>query len=158
MKIRNWISCLTVALSLCFVSLPAQAGWSWGIGYHNPPGATLGLNFMHLWSNWAFETGIGYIGSSENWNNRDNDSTTYTLGGDVNLKYLFGGKGFRPYLQGGFGAGLSTSTSGSVGAGTSISHPFFGGGIFLFGQGVYMYAGLLVINASTLQIGIGLPF
>jgi len=57
-------------LALCFLlfSAPAFARaslWSVGLGYHNPPGATVGLNFMHLWSHVAFEAGIGYIGTGE---------------------------------------------------------------------------------------------
>src|SRR5258708_434291 len=97
------------------------SGWSMGVGYHNPPDSTVGVDFMHLWTNWALEFGVGYIGSSESANNQtstssSNQSTVYTVGGDFNLKYLFASGSVRPYLQGGVDAAVSTSNSGGVSA------------------------------------------
>lgn len=134
------------------------------IGYHNPPGATVGLNFMHLWTKWAFEFGIGSVSSkdSEDWNSKEDKdqgkTTTYSVGGDLNLKYLFGSGGLRPYLQGGVGAAVSTTDEGSTSAGTSVSRPFGGVGFFAMGSGVYCYASWLFMNASTIQAGIGINF
>src|SRR5688572_30244862 len=123
---------LIFVMLLALVPMPAQSDWSWGLGYHNPPGATVGLNFMHLWRNWALELGVGYIGSSESVNAKareketdpaatDRDRVTYTVAGDVNLKYLFGSGTFRPYLQGGVGTFVSTTNTGAVSAGASLS-------------------------------------
>jgi hypothetical protein len=151
-----WLSFFAIVGINFFAPRAEAKGWSWGVGYHNPPGATIGVNFMHLWSNWAFETGIGYIGVGESWNrDGEREATSFTVAGDVNMKYLFDGRTFRPYLQGGFGAALSTATNGSVGAGTSLSHPFAGAGLFIFGRKFYFYASYLFVNENALQLGIG---
>jgi hypothetical protein len=144
-----------VMASAVFFSSTAHARWSWSIGYHNPPDATIGVNFMHLWSNWAFEFGIGFIGSRETVGNRSN---VFTVAGDVNMKYLFMSGAVRPYLQGGFGTALSTSSQGDVGAGASLSNPFGGAGIMAFGNKFYVYASYLFVNQSSLQAGLGFPF
>ena len=41
--------------SFIFLTSPsfAKEGWSFNLGYHNPPGATLGLNFLRFWTNFA---------------------------------------------------------------------------------------------------------
>lgn len=142
-------------------------GWSLGVGYHNPPGSTIGVNFMHLWTNWALELGIGYIGSYESENNNasnnqnnssasDRDKVIYTVAGGINLKYLFGSGPVRPYLQGGLATFISTSNSGTVGAGASLNDPFGGFGIFFsLGKEAYLYVSYLLVNTSTLQIGVG---
>lgn len=139
---------------LLFFSPMSHAGWSGSIGYHNPPGATLGVNLMHLWSRWAFEVGLGYarIGNDNN-----NDSTI--LAGDLNLKYLFGGRGFRPYAQFGTGYGFGTGQDGD-GVGIGIGDSFFGGlGFFAMGRDVYGYASVNIGHGDGfLQVGVGVPF
>jgi hypothetical protein len=157
---------LLLIVSILLFSGVAKADWSWGLGYHNPPGATVGVNFMHLWRNWALELGVGYIGSNEYANNKandnknnpaasDSDRVTYTVAGDVNLKYLFSSGFVRPYLQGGVGTYVSTTSSGAIGAGASLSHPFGGAGLFFMGRSMYLYVSYLFINQSTFQAGIG---
>lgn len=162
MKKVTLVLSIVSALSM-LLSIPSfaevESGWSLGPGYHNPPDATAGLNFMYLWTNWAVELGIGYIGSNEQDNTNSNGSssttTTYTVGGDFNLKYLFSSGTFRPYLQGGVGTGVSTSNNGAVGAGVDVTHPFGGGGFYLFGNSFYFYASYIFLNASEFQVGLG---
>lgn len=151
---------LWILISLAAVCYRASAeGWSFNIGYHNPPGATAGLNFMRLWTNWAFELGVGYIGKSESWNEKDGTHDSYySVGGDLNMKYLFRQGFFRPYLQGGFGVGVSTSGKGDVSAGASITHPFGGAGLMFMGSSAYFYIGYLFLNAGEPQAGLGFNF
>jgi len=159
---RHFIS-QSILLSTLIAAGPAFAsGWSFNVGYHNPPGATVGGNFMYLWTNWAVELGVGYIGVSEQINTdskKDNQKNSYyTVGGDFNMKYLFRQGGFRPYLEGGVGTGISTSSAGDVSAGASITHPFGGAGLMFMGQSAYFYVGALVINAFEVLGGIGFNF
>lgn len=128
---------LKVVVLLCF-SLPVSGlakGWSLNVGYNNPPGATLGLSFMHLWQDWAFELGAG----SAKVKDQNNSSSEVTvLSGDVDFKYLFGSGGFRPYAQ--VGTFYST-TSGSNTAGLSVGNSTYGGlGFFGMGSSVYGYS------------------
>jgi hypothetical protein len=158
-KIISTIFCIAAVTS----ATSAQADWSFNAGYHNPPDATYGGNFMYLWTNWAFELGVGYIGKTEVINTDSKKSNAnnayYTLGGDLNMKYLFrSGNVFRPYFVGGIDLGLSTSSGGQVSAGASVTHPFGGGGFYLMGHSLYLYLGILVINAWESQAGIGINF
>jgi hypothetical protein len=159
---------LSVAVSLFFAAPcfgDSINGWSLGVGYHNPPDSTVGLNFMHLWTNWALEFGVGYVGSSETPNTTDatknnpsanpQTTTTYSVGGDINLKYLFSSGGVRPYLQGGVDTDLATTSNGNISAGASLTRPFGGFGIYFIGRTIYLYLSYLFINASTFQVGIG---
>lgn len=134
----------------------ARSGWSWGVGYHNPPNATLGLNFMHLWSNWAFELGLGYINSTES-DEAEKASPVgdvrFSMAGDVNLKYLFGSGSFRPYLQGGTYFGFGAQTGDQSGVNASAGGAFAGLGIFILGQSIDFYIGLVTARNGSLQFG-----
>ena len=135
------------------------AGWNWGIGYHNPPGSTLGVNFMYLWSAWALELGIGSIDGGTSNNNSSNDNSTLSIGGDINLKYLFGSGFFRPYLQGGMGLGTGLTIGDNTGAGAGTGGIFFGGGAFLMANPFHIYLGLITDGGDFgTQAGIGFPF
>jgi hypothetical protein len=142
----------TLILGIVFCSSSAFAsGWSWNLGYHNPPSADIGLNFMHLWSDWAFELGIGGIQSSS-----ANSSTSIT--GDINLKYLFSGSSLRPYLQGGVGSSATVNTGNQASAGVNAGGGFVGGGIFILGNPFYFYASYNVANSGFFQFGLGYQF
>ncbi len=137
------------------------ANWSWNIGYHNPPGSAFGLNFMKLWSNWAVEVGIGYLGSSETKSsttnsgssNSNSNTAQISTSGDLNLKYLFSSGTFRPYLQGGLGT--AASVSNKTGANASASNNFVGAGFFLMGSSVYFYTSYVYNTEGLFQVGIG---
>lgn len=158
--------------------LPAHAayatGWGWNVGYHNPAGATVGLNLQYLGASWAFETGIGWLdvrqdkqpsgGSSSSNNSSSNDgktTTSVTASGDVDVKYFLtgggGGGGVRVYLQGGVGVGLG---AGSGGAGIGTGGGFGGLGLLFGGSKVYAYAAYDLDSARDgfVQAGIGTTF
>lgn len=159
MFIRAATKIFLTVLALMATTSTAKADWSWNLGYHNPPTSTLGLNFMHLWTNWAFEVGIGNIDSKKSnssdtsTDSNNNTSNTVTVGGDINLKYLFGSRWFRPYLQAGVMVGTAANSQGA-GAGTGSG--FWGGGLFLKGNPFYFYIGANVIGGSSdLHAGLG---
>ena len=132
------------------ISSVARADWSGSLAYNNPPGANIGVNFMHLWAKWAFEFGIGNV--------RANSNTT-SVGGDINLKYLFRSGVFRPYLQVGAGSGISVRTESDGSAGASVGGIFAGAGIFLIGNPIYAYGSYNLGNGSNFyQVGIGYNF
>lgn len=140
-------------LSLFFYSNSsfATSGWSLNLGYNNPPGSTVGGNFMYEWSQWAFEIGVGSVKTSSTDSN-GNKTDQASIGGDLDFKYLMGSGGFRPYFQVGTGYGVSTS----IGIGGSAY-----GGIGFFGMGSSWYGyGSYNISSSGgtgfFQIGIGL--
>ena len=136
----------------------AIQGWSFNIANNNPPGATIGLNFMYLWSKVAFEIGVGSAKVNDTSNN---SAQVNLLAGQLDLKYLFGSGGFRPYAQ--IGTGYSTSSSSSnsnTTAGLSAGGSLYGGiGFFGLGNSVYGYASINIGNAGSnstfTQFGIG---
>lgn len=147
------LSIFTLVIFGLFTPHFAQAGWSWNIGYHNPPTSTLGLNFLYEWSKVALELGVGSIDSKKT-DSSGNTTNTVVVGGDVNLKYLFGSGWFRPYVQGGLLLGTSAS-SGGASAGTGSG--FFGGGMMLKGGQFYVYLGANMIGSAT-DVHAGLGF
>lgn len=142
--------CLILVLMSGLTSIANANDWSMNVGVSNPPGASLGLNFMYLWTNWAFEFGIGQVGSSTN----NSNTTTVSTSGDLNFKYLFRSGWFRPYLQAGSGVGLSVGSGASAGTGSA----FGGVGIFALGQPIYAYISYLFGNTNGPQFGIGYRF
>lgn len=137
-------------LGITIFSQISLADWSMSVGSNNPPGASVGLNIMHLWTNWAFEFGFGQAGSSTNSSN----TTTVSSTGDINFKYLFGSGWFRPYLQGGTGVGVSVGSGASAGTGSA----FGGAGIFMLGQPIYAYLSYVTTGTGNLQFGVGYRF
>lgn len=140
-------------------ALPSRADWSLNIGYHNPPGSNLGVNFLHEWSNWAFEVGIGSISvESTDSANNSSSSTSAGIGGDLDLKYQFGRSGIRPFLQGGVlvGTGAVVGDNGGVAAGTGAG--FLGGGINFSGKDLYFYLGANAFSSRSTEFFLGLGF
>jgi len=140
-----------------------KTGWSFNVGYHNPPGATVGANFLHFWDHLALELGIGWLdlkSSSRQGNsqNGSNGSSSLGVAGDVNLKYLFLDRVFRPYIQGGLSIGSTTSAGDNTGVAAGVGGGFFGGGIFLTGQKVYGYGSLNSAGGLNTFIQAGLGF
>jgi hypothetical protein len=141
-----------IFVSIFFISnLSIAQGWSWNVGYNNPPGSLLGFNVMHTWTNWIFEFGIGSASSAKN----ENGNSVTALAGGVNLKYLLGTGGLLTYVQGGSGAGIATgggtTTLGVGGSGY--------GGLGLLAQGTNWYgygSGNYASNGGAfVQIGFG---
>jgi hypothetical protein len=147
------ISAIFIVVLLTSNLSPAQ-GWSWNLGYNNPPGSTLGINFMHMWTNWIFEFGIGSASSAEDANGK----TVSALAGGVNLKYLFDTTGLMTYVQGGSGAGIATGGgSTTLGVGGSA----YGGlGFLAMGSKWYGYGSGNVAShgGAFVQVGFGHNF
>jgi hypothetical protein len=144
-------------LTLTFLALSTQSafagGWNASVGYHNPPSSTLGVNAMYLWTNWAFEAGLGNITTSST--NNGNNTNSTALGGDVNFKYLFGAGFFRPFVHAGVGVGVGAGSDTGLSAGTGGA--FLGGGAFLMGRKFYGYGGAnLYSKTSELFLGLGI--
>lgn len=143
-------------------STMAQANWSWNLGHNNPPGATVGLNFMYLWTNWAFEIGVGGVSQSSSTDSNGDETKSTSVLGDMNFRYLFrSGQVFRPYLQVGAGSAATVTTGDNTDAGAGVGGLYGGAGIYLMGNPFYVYAGLVSGgrgSGSSMQYGVGFSF
>ena len=106
---------------------------------------------MHIWTNWAFEFGIGSASTAKD----ENGKSINSLAGGVNLKYLLVTDGLMTYVQGGSGAGISTSGGTStLGVGGSNY-----GGLGILAQGTNWYgygSGNYASNGGAfVQVGFG---
>jgi len=149
---------LGAILGLWGASEPATANWTANVGYQNPAGSTLGLNFLYFGQSWAFEWGIGWIDlkSKDNEDDDESDKTTLEVAGDIDLKYLFGGRSLRPYLQAGFGYGAGAAFGDSSRAGVATGSGFGGIGVITADPGFYGYASYnLTRSGSFIQAGLG---
>jgi len=127
---------------LCLSGTEAKAQkLSLGLGWHNPPGATVGLNAMWLWTNVAAELGLGWVklDSVDTNSNTDQDTSTMVILGDANLKYLFMSGALRPYIQGGFGTGVYAAVGDVNDFDIGIGGGFLGAGLYLMVGGGYLY-------------------
>ena len=140
-------------IALLVVAAPARGEWTANVGYHNPITATYGLNLLYLGRSWGFEAGIGWLDlySSKDSSSDTKRHTSASVVGDVNLKYFLTTGSVRPYLQGGFGAGVGASNSG---AGASVGGGFAGIGVMLGSTSVYFY-GSYTVDASHNNIAQG---
>ena len=139
----------------------SAGGWSFNLGYRNPPGSLLGLNFLYLWSNWAFEAGVGGVEQSKGIDPATGSETkTTSVLGALNFKYLFDGQTFRPYLQVGVGSSASITTNSGATASAGSNGGYFGGGLFLMGPPIYVYLSLNSSGGtgSFFQGGLGFNF
>ncbi len=150
-----------IAGLICTVPSISMANWSVNIGYHNPPQAGVGVNFLHEWSQVALELGIGSVRTDANFDNdevsRDDDGLGLGLGGDINGKYFFLKSAVRPYAQIGALVGTYGSIGDNSGVGLGAAGVFAGGGLW-FGQtsSVHGYVSYNLISSSGfLQAGIG---
>jgi hypothetical protein len=156
---------ITIILILVPLSSQAKEGWSFNVGYQNPPGATIGANFLRLWSHFAIELGIGWVNlnnpsRTSNPQNGTNGSSSLAIAGDANLKYLFMNGDLRPYIQGGFSVASVTSVGDNTGIAAGVGGGFFGGGLFLTGQSVYAYGSINSAGGlnTFFQAGLGFYF
>ena len=144
----------------------ADANWTLNLGYHNPPGATVGVNFLYLSSGWAFEIGIGWVDAdatddedddSTNSSDDDEDSVTVRASGGLNFKYFLSGGGLRPYLQIGVGAGVGAKAGDDSGVGAGVGGGYGGLGILAGGRDLYVYGSYNIGSGSNgfLQAGFG---
>lgn len=136
------------------------AVWSGSLGYHNPPNALGGANVMGLWTNFAFEAGVGYFDASfvNTDSTTDKDTAAVQIAGDINGKYIFSGSSWRPYLQVGLGSLVGASVGEKSGASADLGGGFAGLGIFYgLGKGGYGYGSAIFWSeVVTGQLGIGI--
>lgn len=161
MKKNNFLKTGLVVLILCFSPLSyAGYGWSWSLAYNNPPGALVGLNFMHLWTNWAFELGIGGVQQSQGVNSTTGEETkALSVLGDINFKYLFSNGTVRPYLQAGTGTSASIVNNSGTTVSAGVGGLYYGGGLFLMSSSFYLYLSLNSSGGSSYpQVGLGFNF
>ncbi len=151
---------LLLLIVLMTLSLNSYAyKWSINLGFDNPPGSDIGLNYMALIDdNWAFEFGFGVPNVFEK-------NSSETLGArinmDLNLKYIFNGSMFRPYLQVGHTASILGLIGDEFDLQFSTGSGFFGGGLFILGSSAYLYlSGNKFFNGSDwfTQVGVGIYF
>jgi hypothetical protein len=143
----------------------AQANWTLNLGFHNPPGSSLGINFLYWATRWNFEAGLGWFDAKAQ---ADDDSTaeekkkkdevSVALAGDLNIKYRFSSGSVAPYLQCGVsgGGGVSVGDKSDVGAGAG--GPFAGVGIMFGSPRFYAYGVYNMWSKETGQAGAGLGF
>lgn len=157
-KIKQILQVSVFGFILLMVPLAeASYGWSWNLGYNNPPGATVGLNFMHLWTQWAFEVGVGGVQQSQGVNATTGQETKVTsVLGDLNLKYLFSSGTVRPYLQVGTGTSASIVSQSGTSLSAGVGGLYYGGGLFLMGSSFYLYLSVNSGGGSGYpQVGLG---
>lgn len=144
------MKCLVIVFAfLVLFEQKSQANWSMNLGYNNPPSATVGLNLMNIWTNWAFELGLG---SAKVEDKNDSNIDVTVLTGDVDFKYLFSNGGFRPYLQVGTAYAIGAKdNAASLGVGGS---GYGGLGFFAMGSRFYAYASYN--TGSFIQFGLGM--
>lgn len=161
---------LTLAVAaLILGAAPAFANWSFNLGYNNPPGATVGGNFLYRGSQLGFEIGIGWIDAhaskskdadqknDDDDDEEDNGTVGLALAGDIDMKYFFGRGGVTPYVQGGFGLGMAGAVGDDGGASVGLGGPYAGLGLMAGGNDLYLYlSGNMNSSQNTfVQAGIG---
>lgn len=170
-KDPRFLALLAMTVTSFLVSERAVANWTLNLGYHNPLNATVGVNFMRLSGNWAFEIGIGWVdlntidtdkddqpnnnSNNNNANDEDEDTAQAAIAGEIDIKYLFSSGSFRPFLQGGFGAGVAAEVGKHIDAGAGIGGPFIGGGLFMGSPKFYGYVSTIFTEHFPIQAGIG---
>jgi hypothetical protein len=116
-----------------FTTFQAQAG-SWGalVGYNNPAGSRVGLNFLYQGAPWGFEFGVGGLATTTDSSGEKSSAVTW---GDIDIKYYPSTGLWRPFLEGGMAFALG---AGSAGSGLSAGSPFAGGGL-LYSGGTFLF-------------------
>lgn len=170
MKIAGALRASTIlfAFILLFVARPCFANWTLNIGYHNPPGSKVGVNFLYWNSPLMFEIGIGWIdvkalAEDEDEDNaatdeKENDDLRVAVAGALNIKYLLSSGGIKPFLQLGVGAGSYVQAGDHNDLGAGVGGLYGGIGLLLGSPGFYAYASFnLHANSkdSFAQFGLG---
>lgn len=170
-NLRQYLCLIVVLLAKPDIS---QANMTINLGYHNPPQATLGLNFLYLSGDLGFEVGVGWVNfetlKSDEVDKDDKNTTSQPTGSDdspddtakfvvlgaFNLKYFFSKGSMRPYVMGGFGTGVAGALGEANDLDLSVGGGFAGIGI-LFGKPSFYgyFAALLRSESWRPQAGVG---
>ena len=134
----------------------AFANWTMNVGYQNPPGAKIGVNFLY-WgsSDFLYELGVGGVAADVD-TNEDNEVTDSDLwvSGGANIKYLFMNSDIAPYVEGGFHTGLHLDFDDGINMGAGN---LYGGlGMILGKADFYFYLGAFTHGESFAgKLGLG---
>ncbi len=145
-----------IAFVLMVDSGKAYGNWTLNLGYHNPVGATYGVNMLYFGSKWAFEAGLGWARVTKTTTDEqttasegdDKEDLSVSFGGDIDGKYLFGSGSLRPYLQAGIGAGFGATVGDHSDAGAGVGGLFLGAGLLIGAPKLYVY-GSAIAGAHT---------
>ena len=152
---KHLLCAATLFSTVCALSTPnTAAAGSWGalLGYNNPAGSKLGLNFLYQGPTWGFELGAGGLAAVSD---SDNDSSG-VIWGDLDLKYYFASSLWRPYFEGGM---AYTVAAGGAGNGIAAGSPFVGLCVLYSGSKVlFTVAGDYKINSGGFYPSAGLGF
>jgi hypothetical protein len=156
LKLSQRFSLRTLALAasaICLIPHPAEAG-SWGtlLGYNNPAGSKVGLNFLYQGATWGFEFGFGGLAAVSD----SDESTSAITWGDLDLKYYFASSLWRPYFEGGMAYSIA---AGGAGNGFAAGSPFVGLGVLYSGSRIlFNVSGDYKINSRYIYPSAGLGF
>lgn len=121
------------------------------LGYNNPAGSRLGLNFLYQDAPWGFEFGFGGLSATS-----DEVGSSAITWGDIDLKYYPRTGLWRPFIEGGMAFALG---AGSQGNGLSAGSPFAGAGLLYSGGTVLFHFGAdYKINERVVYPAAGLGF
>lgn len=151
---RLFLKSLALATpAVLLTSNTAHAGsWSTLLGYNNPAGSRIGLNFLYQGATWGFEFGFGGLAAVSD----ADESTSAVTWGDVDLKYYFASSLWRPYFEGGMAYSIA---AGGAGNGFAAGSPFAGLGVLYSGSRVlFTVSGDYKINSGHFYPAAGLGF
>ncbi len=105
------------------------------LGYNNPAGSRVGLNFLYQGAPFGFEVGVGDVEETKTDSGAKKGMVVW---GDVDIKYYPSTGLWRPFLEGGltYAVGLGGDERG-IAAGS----PFVGGGLLYSGSTVLFHIG-----------------
>jgi len=152
LRIKNILKISGLLSTLLLPSVAHAGPWGLLLGYNNPAGSNLGLNFLYQSGGpWGFEFGVGglYGQSTEN-------VKSISTWGDVDVKWFPTAGPWKGYLEGGLAFSLGT---GSEGSGVSAGSPFVGGGLMYSGSSVLFHVTAdYKINSRGIYPSAGLGF
>lgn len=153
---------LVILLSLTlWTTNTASANWTANVGYHNPSGSLIGINFMYLNQDFATELGIGWLQVSSEKNGssdqEEEESLFLGLSGDLNMKYFLTSGSIRPYGQVGFAMNFSGQLGEQNEASGNVDGAFVGAGILAGKPSFYAYTSINTRNVENYfyQFGVG---
>ncbi len=153
------MGCMSVLFAALIPAI-AYGNWTANVGYHNPPGSNLGLNFLYMGSEIGVEIGVGWVevdARDDDEESSGGESVGMSAAGDINFKYFFTKGGVMPYLQAGFGLGLGTRLGSGGSAGAGAGGGFIGAGIMAGSPNLHIYGSFNANSSEStfLQFGVG---
>lgn len=152
---KQFLTASSIFLGACSLCIPqSAAAGSWGalLGYNNPAGSKLGLNFLHQGPTWGFEFGFGGFAAGID----SSGNTSALTWGDLDIKYYFASSLWRPYFEGGIAYSFA---AGGAGNGLAAGSPFAGLGVLYSGSRVlFTVSGDYKINSGYFYPSAGLGF